>query len=229
MKNLIVAILLIPVFSIAQLTRIPDANFEQQLINLGYDNALDGGVATANISAMNIMSNKIKTYNKFKKLGISVPDFVVVNNYDELINQSKIFNKNSGSFVIKEPVARGNRGTLLVDQNINGIKDYHGSRELHMGWDHYNNNFIKNSNFNFPLIVTERMFEPAYDIDVLAKNGKVIHAIPRERINPAGVPYKGNILRNNKDLFNLAEKVTQALKLSWLYDLDIMTKKNFYI
>ena len=76
MKKIIVAFLLIPVFSIAQLTRIPDANFEQQLINLGYDNALDGGVATANI--LSVQSLNISNSNISDLSGIH--DFVALEN-----------------------------------------------------------------------------------------------------------------------------------------------------
>jgi hypothetical protein len=50
-------LLLLPLIAIsfvvtAQTTAIPDANFEQALITLGYDNVIDGGVLTANISGV---------------------------------------------------------------------------------------------------------------------------------------------------------------------------------
>ena len=54
-------LLLLPLISInllaaAQNTLIPDANFEQALINLGYDNVIDGGLLTANISGLTTVS-----------------------------------------------------------------------------------------------------------------------------------------------------------------------------
>ncbi len=54
-------LLLTSAISIAQTTSIPDANFEQALIDLGYDTApIDGVVTTANISSINSLdvSNK---------------------------------------------------------------------------------------------------------------------------------------------------------------------------
>ena len=46
-------ILFTPLFSIGQFTAIPDANFEQALIDLGHDTgAPDGQVLTANISGV---------------------------------------------------------------------------------------------------------------------------------------------------------------------------------
>ena len=77
---------------------------------------------------------------------------------------------------------------------------------------------------NFSQTVIRKLL--AYDVDVLAKSGQIIHAIPRERINPAGVPFKGNIIRQDNRLINLAISVAKELNLSYLYDLDIMTRKN---
>jgi hypothetical protein len=53
MKKLVLSIVLLyTVNTNAQTTGIPDANFEQALIDLGYDAALDGSVLTANISSV---------------------------------------------------------------------------------------------------------------------------------------------------------------------------------
>jgi len=49
-KLLLLPLIAINLLATAQTTAIPDANFEQALINLGYDNVIDGGVLTANIS-----------------------------------------------------------------------------------------------------------------------------------------------------------------------------------
>ena len=48
----ILFLLLFPVIGYSQYTSIPDQNFEQKLINLGYDNIIDGQVLTANISGV---------------------------------------------------------------------------------------------------------------------------------------------------------------------------------
>ncbi len=50
MKTIILTFaLLIPFFGFAQNTYVPDDNFEQALINQGYDNILDDSVLTINI------------------------------------------------------------------------------------------------------------------------------------------------------------------------------------
>ena len=49
MKKLLIILLCLPFISLAQQTYIPDDNFEQALINLGYDNVLDNCEGTTSI------------------------------------------------------------------------------------------------------------------------------------------------------------------------------------
>jgi len=51
-KLLLLPLIAISFISTAQTTAIPDANFEQRLIDLGLDNVIDGGVLTANIDTL---------------------------------------------------------------------------------------------------------------------------------------------------------------------------------
>jgi Leucine-rich repeat (LRR) protein len=83
MKKIIVAILLSPLVFCAQLTRIPDSNFEQQLINLGYDDVLDGGVITIDISTvqqLNISNSNISDISGIEDF-IALESLNCMNNY----------------------------------------------------------------------------------------------------------------------------------------------------
>ena len=56
-KLLFILLLTIPFIGFGQLTMIPDANFEQALINLGYDTGTpNGSVSTANINTVTTLS-----------------------------------------------------------------------------------------------------------------------------------------------------------------------------
>jgi len=55
-KLLLLPLIAISFIAKAQTTAIPDANFEQALINLGLDNVIDGGVLTANINGETALS-----------------------------------------------------------------------------------------------------------------------------------------------------------------------------
>ena len=52
MKKLLLILLCLPMVGFGQLTMIPDPNFEQKLIDLGYDNLIDGSVNTASIDTI---------------------------------------------------------------------------------------------------------------------------------------------------------------------------------
>jgi Leucine-rich repeat (LRR) protein len=53
MKKLLLILLCLPMIGFGQFTMIPDANFEQILINLGYDSgAINGSVYTAIINTV---------------------------------------------------------------------------------------------------------------------------------------------------------------------------------
>ena len=51
-KKLLISILFITTFGFGQNTYVPDDNFEQALIDLGYDDVIDDYVLTANISGV---------------------------------------------------------------------------------------------------------------------------------------------------------------------------------
>jgi Leucine-rich repeat (LRR) protein len=62
MKKLLLVLLALPFIGFGQQTYVPDDNFEQRLINLGYDNVLDDYVTTANINTvtyLNVRSQNI--------------------------------------------------------------------------------------------------------------------------------------------------------------------------
>ena len=55
MKKLLLILLCLPMIGFGQLTYVPDDNFEQELINLGYDNVLDDHVFTTNINTITLL------------------------------------------------------------------------------------------------------------------------------------------------------------------------------
>ena len=60
MKRLLVYVFLFPIICTSQYTAIPDQNFEQVLIDLGYDNVIDGQVLTSNIDTITVLNVEYK-------------------------------------------------------------------------------------------------------------------------------------------------------------------------
>ena len=71
----------------------------------------------------------------------------------------------------------------------------------------------------------EKLFQPTYDLDILANNGKLIQHVSRHRINPM-MPNDGHIVLSSKFFKDLAKKISNYLYLTGIYDCDLMTDKN---
>ena len=54
MKKILIILICLPMIGFGQ-NNVPDPNFEQKLIDLGYDNVLDGSVNTASIDTVTIL------------------------------------------------------------------------------------------------------------------------------------------------------------------------------
>ena len=75
MKKTITLILLIPQLFFGQTTQIPDSNFEQALISLGYDSGvIDGEVLTSNISSITLLDISAQNISDLTGIG----DFVAL-------------------------------------------------------------------------------------------------------------------------------------------------------
>jgi len=74
MKKLITILLCLPIIGFGQLTYVPDNNFEQALINLGYDNVLDDYVQTSNINTLTTIDLSSK----------SISDLTGIEDFDSL-------------------------------------------------------------------------------------------------------------------------------------------------
>lgn len=172
---------------------------------------------------LTIMNDKARSFRALEKVGIPIPDWTLAETEDELRSAFERYLNERGEVVIKPLVARGNRGTFIVSRKLRGSAGYLDSRELHMDPGTFQCDHLPGVAAALPVIVMERLGPPAYDIDVLAKNGELLRAMPRERLNPAGVPFTGGILRPSEELLGIAKDVTAALELSWLYDYDLMT------
>jgi hypothetical protein len=181
-------------------------------------------LACAPLATLQIMSDKAKTYALLEKIGLDMPQWRLVADLAELERTAIEFAKETGEFVVKPSVARGNRGTLVVRADAAQAEPYLGSRELHMNFDAFRRDHLHE--VPVPALVMERLSPPAYDIDVLARDGRVLRAMPRRRLNPAGIPFTGGVLTPQRRLLDLAEKITAALSLSWLYDYDLMTTRG---
>jgi len=81
--KLLITVIITTTFGLSQTTYVPDDNFEQALIDLGYDDTLDDYVLTANISGvedLNVMEKEISDLT-------GIEDFTALTHLQCRVNQ----------------------------------------------------------------------------------------------------------------------------------------------
>ena len=178
----------------------------------------------SNYSIIRNFYSKDKIYQILSKNKINSFKWKLVKNNKQLKNVLENFKKNN--FVIKPAASRGGRDTYIFKKNIKKIYFKNNYREKYLPLKNkiiYD--LLKNTKFKFPLIVMDCLYGPIYDIDILGYEGKLLQFSQRERIGAQGV--RGNIIKKfDKKYFEISKLTTKVLKLSWLFDFDVMHDQN---
>lgn len=219
--------------AIAELVRQHDINLvlpasdEEALALAGNRSLVEGAgamLACAPLETLEIMSDKARTYALLEGAGLDVAAWACAESLEALTGLVENFAAEHGEYAVKPAQARGNRGAIVVRGDASGAESFAGSRELHMSHEIFMRDHLRD--MPLPAVVMERLVAPAWDIDVLTQNGALLRAMPRRRMNPAGVPFTGSTLDPSDELMDLATRVTKAFSLSWLYDYDVMVTRD---
>jgi biotin carboxylase len=184
-------------------------------------------LACADISTLRLMADKALSYEALRAAGLPAPAFEVATTRNALETAVEAYRKQRGELVIKRMRgARGGRDTLIIHDGVRGARPFFEGREYEMDYETFRRDYIEAVAAKLPVMVCERLVVPAYDIDVLASNGEAVRTVPRRRLNPAGVPYRGYVVEDREDLAALAATTARAFGLSWLYDFDVMSARD---
>ena len=177
-------------------------------------------IATIDYKTLYIFSDKIRTYKSLKEKNLPFPEFDIIKNFKEIKKKIKDFNKKD--FVIKPSLSRGGRNVLVVRSDIKKVFFKNYGRETHVPTNKINNkHFLMYKKIFFPLVISERLREPTFDLDMLAYRGKSIRVVSRKRLNSAE-PNAGHIVKRINKLENIGKNLIKKFNLSWLYDCDLM-------
>ena len=114
MKKLLYILLFVPIVGFNQYTTIPDQNFEQALIDLGYDNVLDGQILTSNISSLNYLN--ISNLNIQSLTGIE--DFITLTNLNCSDNQIDSLNLINNTILSSLECGDNQLISLVINNNV---------------------------------------------------------------------------------------------------------------
>lgn len=183
-------------------------------------------IACSPSAVLDVITDKAATYAALDAAGIETARWHRVETIEQLHASAEALIADHGSFVVKPTRGRGNRGAIAVKASASEPVSFEGSREFHMGASTFFAGHADDLLASGPLVIMEELENPAYDVDVLTAAGQLLQVVARERINPAGVPFRGNIIRRDARLTDLAASVAQALNLECLHDCDLMVRRD---
>jgi carbamoyl-phosphate synthase large subunit len=167
------------------------------------------------------MSDKALMYELLGNFGITTPDFCRVLSFDDIESAAVRLGYPKNPFILKLSSNRGGRGVWKITECVRG--SYFLGRSDYVGEINLEDvKYILESLGVFPpMIAMEQLEGDFYDVDVLSQDGKALYLIPRKRLNPLGIPFRGNVFENNEAIISLADNIQKNLCLTYLYDMDI--------
>ena len=110
---------------------------------------------------------------------------------------------------------------ILDDKNKGIFNPDKGAREIHTNFKLFNKNLKKKIKLKFPILLTERLIEPVYDIDILALKGNLKKIVIRKRKISANPDYGHTVVKDPK-ILKYCKNIVKKMDLSYLLDFDIM-------
>ena len=181
-------------------------------------------VMVNNYSTVKKIMNKEKTFKILKKNNIYLPKFKIANNMQELKKNFSFFDYPLKSLILKPVIGIGGSGVVILKGKSDKIQNWVGKGKREQVLSSKNVSITKKFFKYGALMMMEVLNKPLYDVDNLFLKNKHISII-RKRINPNGIPYKGNILLKNDKITNYCKKITKILNLKFLTDIDLITDK----
>jgi carbamoylphosphate synthase large subunit len=178
-------------------------------------------LACTDADTLATVSNKANCYRALSALGMAVPFWREANSIEELRDVVSEASRDYSELVVKPTAERGGRGVCVIRDDLVGEHPYQGGREVHLDLDTFLKSRVEAFSDHFPAIVMRRLVDPVYDIDMLAWQGEPLRVVPRRRVDSA-LPNEGHTIVGNEDLIALGTDLIKNLKLSWLYDCDVM-------
>ena len=181
-----------------------------------------------NVDVLNKIKNKAVTYDTLKSSGVNVPEYTLIYDLTSLLSAINKYEYPTKTVIVKPTDGRGGRG-LFVLQGEEFRPDWLGSgiRETIIpNSEHIEKWTAKIMSSGSELMVMPPLNIPAYDVDILKIKKSDYAIVIRKRINPAGIPFEGNIIVSDEKILNYCKEVAKALDLESLHDIDLMTDGN---
>ena len=184
-------------------------------------------VAVGDRHSIEITTNKYKFYAFLKECGLKVPKFALVQKAADLKAACEAVGYPQYPVCVKATELSGSRGIRLIDPSKSRFDILFGQKP--------NSFFTTFDDLQSTLEERDEMPEmmameylPGMEgsVDLIAEDGKILYMAYREStVNLHSIPQAGE-LKENKEAYEIAEKVIAALKFTGNADLDFKNDKD---
>jgi len=178
-----------------------------------------------NFNVIKNITNKYLTYEILKKAKIRTPTYYLARNIHELNQGLKKIGYPKNGAVLKPTSSIGGRGVKILTGKYSKHEKWIGlgRREKVIK---KNKLIISNDLFKYgDLLIMNVLKSPAFDVDHFCYRKKSILVI-RRRINPSGIPYRGNYIIVDNEIKKYCKKISKVLNLKSLTDIDLLCDHN---
>ena len=169
-------------------------------------------VVFSNVNAVSIASDKIKTKEFFKSIGLDVPNAKVLNKSD--FNDEDSFIRALGfnfPIVLKQGEGQGGKDICITD-NYADVEEYFSNFESALIEE-----FIEGCEVSIEVICWNNTYVPLVPVYKGDTNLEGIHPIARLRTGPCEFENY-----DNEDIRNIAKKIAIGLKCEGTFDIDLI-------
>jgi carbamoylphosphate synthase large subunit len=180
----------------------------------------------SSLDTLNTIADKARTYERLQADNVPVPDFCLVKTEEEFFRAIDKFGFPEATIVCKPSSGRGGRGVYVLEGNapppswLGG-----GQRENRISATHLpQHQLLRDLAQGY--LVMPRLYTPAYDADVFPTYDGSLKAVVRQRMNPAGIPFSGNIFAQSNETVEYCSAIANSLSLDGIHDVDLMTGRD---
>jgi carbamoyl-phosphate synthase large subunit len=190
-------------------------------------NSIGTKVIVSDFESLNIANNKSLLYKHLHSLNIKIPEFYVVNTYQDYLKYSIIMLNKYDNFCIKPSISNGSRGVRLVYNELDEYNLLFNLKPGHLFISYDNTKNILKSD-DFPeLLVSEILPGTEYTVDTLVDlNGQPFLILPRERLKTNGGISTAGRFVNNKIIIDYCIEIIKSLKLFGPIGLQLKISKE---
>ena len=180
-------------------------------------------VTISDAPAITVANDKHELLKLAEKTGIPIPNYVLVENFDSLIESASGMGWPDKPIVIKPPISNGMRGVRIIDESIDLKKMFFSEKPSSLYIKMRNLHEVLGNRFP-PLLVMEYLPGVEYTVDIL--KGKDYTIIPRKRdVVKSGITFNGTV-EHHEGLIDYARKLSDVVGLDYAFGFQFKLDEN---